>query len=129
MTKEQAMLKIKLARTCGNFEESQQEIGRIIDQIDQPGEFSVRELCEAIAATHDNHPDLHVELFGDESWIYGKFDGEGIDSLRAKLIELAKPEDPEVMVPMRLSLVKCCAEHWGGEVAKACKVALEKAKL
>lgn len=128
MTKEQAMLKIKLARyTGGSFEESQQEISRIIDQIDQ--EFSVRELCKLIEGANCESGAVLIAFDGEWSFVDDEISGGDIDALRAKLIELAKPEDPEVMVPMRLSVVKCCAEHRDGEVAKACRAALEKAKL
>lgn len=106
------------------------EVREIIDQIDQPGEFRVRELVELICETN------WVEIYGNHTWTICKCGesreviGMGIDALRAKLLELAKPpEDPEVMVPMRLSLVKCCAERLDGDIKLACKAALEKAKL
>lgn len=129
MTKQEAMLKIKHVReNVSGYENSQHEISQIIDQIDQPaGEFTVRELCELISATHVNHPGMSVELFGDGSWICSAFDNECIDTLRAKLIELAKPPEPKTII---VELDTCDAKRWAefiGPVGKACKVALEKA--
>lgn len=130
MTKDEAMSEIlKVRETNLYWDDSQAEIRKIIDQIDQPpAEFTVRELCELIAATHVNYPDQSVELFRDGSWICGKHDGPDIESLRVKLIELAKPPKPTtIMVELPMSVARCCAEYYDGEVAKACKAALEKA--
>ena len=127
MTKYEAAVAIASVNEDQSWVAYRDEVLKIIDQIDQPpAEFSVSELCELIDATYENHPHLSVELFGNQVWLCGTFNGQGIESLRDKLVELAKPEDPEVMVPMKLSLVKYCAKH-DCEVAKACKAALEKA--
>lgn len=131
MTKEQAMLKIKLARTCGNFEESQQEISRIIDQIDQSGEFSVRELCELIGNV-ERIQHVAIANKGDCKIRFnnGRFTCVDADDLKTELLELAKPPEPKtIMVEMPLWVARCCVEYRDGEVAEACKAALEKAKL
>lgn len=128
MTKYEAFEAIAAVSDDVSWIEYRDRILAIIDQIDQPpAEFSVSELCELIDATYENHPHLSVELFGNQVWLCGTFNGQGIETLRDKLVELAKPEDPEVMVPMKLSLVKLCAEFRDGEFAKACKTALKKA--
>lgn len=130
MTKDEAKAAIASVSEHLNYVEYRNRIFDILDQFGQPRDcLTVRKLCGLISAAHDNHPDLHVELFGDGSWICGNFDGEHFDLLPDKLAEMTKPEDPEVMVPMRLSLVKCCAEHLDGDIKLACKAALEKAKL
>jgi len=130
MTKEEAIerLSANLYKPVNELDKLR-AIRDIIDQIDQPpGEFSVRELCKLIAATHDNYPDLHVELFGDGSWICGKFDDEHFDSLRAKLLELAKPPMPETLcVELPTSTIVAIAAGRECEVQAACKAALEKA--
>lgn len=129
MTKQQAMLKIKLARTCGNFEESQQEISRILDQIDQtPGEFTVRELVESLDSGH------WTQIYSDQTWYLSAnalqtyCEGRGIDSLRDKLLELAKPPMPETLcVELPTSTIVAIAAGRECEVQAACKAALEKA--
>ena len=127
MTKYEAFEAITGVSDDVSWIEYRDRVLAILDQIDQPpGEFSVRELVELLM------PGDYVHLYVKQTWYLGgriHCQGQGIDALRDKLLELAKPEDPEVMVPMRLSLVKCCAECRDGDVAKACKAALEKAKL
>lgn len=131
MTKYEAFEAIAEVSDYVSWIEYRDMILEILDQIDQPpAEFTVRELCELITATHANYPDLSIELFGDGSWICGRFDNQTIESLRAKLIELAKPPVPKtVMVELPLSVARCCAEFRDGDVAKACKAALEKAGI
>ena len=86
MTKEEAVTSILTsAKALGTWQKFEQQVRDIIDQIDLPAEFSVRELCELVAATHVNYPDQSVELFGDGSWIVGSCDGQAIDSLQAAL--------------------------------------------
>jgi len=126
MTRYEAFEAIAAVSDDVSWIEYRDRILAIIDQIDQPpGEFSVRELVESLEAGH------WVQLYSDASWYMVRrrnHEGRGIDSLRAKLIELAKPPEPTtVMVEMPLAVARCCAELRDGDVAKACKAALEKA--
>ena len=129
MTKDEALAQIRIIRTsCDDLNVSQEKISEVLDQIDQPpGEFSVRELIESLGTGH------YVHLYANGCWFLASrinCDGEGIDALRAKLLELAKPPEPKtIMVEMPLAVARCCAERLDGDIKLACKAALEKAKL
>lgn len=125
MTKYEAAAAISSVNEDQSWVTYRDAILKILDQIDQtPAEFSVREMVELL-----QDGQYWVQIYSTGKWYLvhrRNHEGHGLDSLRDKLVELAKPEDPEVMVPMKLSLVKYCAKH-DCEVAKACKAALEKA--
>lgn len=128
MTKYQAFEAIAGVSDDVSWIEYRDRILAILDQIDQPQpEFTVRELVSLLDVGH------WVQIYSDARWYMvsrRNHEGRGIDSLLAKLIELAKPPEPKtVMVEMPLAVARCCAEFRDGDVAKACKAALEKAKL
>lgn len=105
-----------------------EEILKILDQIDPPpAEFTVREMVELMNPDGSTVASVLIDFESD--WeIDESIKGRGIDSLRAKLIELAKPPQPQtIMVELPLSVARCCAEFRDGDVAKACKTALVKA--
>lgn len=127
MTKYEAFEAIAGVSDYVSWIEYRDRILAIIDQIDQPPtEFSVREMVELIGAGQ-----YCVQIDSTGKWYLAhrrNHEGHGIDSLREKLIELAKPPEPKtIMVELQLSVAKCCAEFRDGDVAKACRAALEKA--
>lgn len=101
----------------------------ILDQIDPPPhEFSVWELCKLITKS----PTVGSVLVYDESmWEIRQFDepnieSEGIDELKAKLIELANPPKPTTgMVELPIGLINRMAS-WDDDYARAAKAALAK---
>lgn len=114
------------------------EILKILDQIDQPpAEFSVREMVELMK--HDPHSQYTLLQSNGNALIrrmsgHADFNVDDIDSLRAKLVELAKPSDPKtVMVELPTKVVGEYANlsanigSTGETLKAACKTALEKA--
>lgn len=129
MTKAEAMLAIDKARCAnGTYHESKLAIDHIIDQIDQsPAEFTVRELCELIATSTVDYVVLDGLLSAAIEFRSTR-EVVSIDSLRAKLLELAKPPEPQtVLVEMPLEMALTIRNIGAGEIAKVCKAALEKA--
>lgn len=95
MTKDEAIAQIRIIRTNhDDLNASQEKIREVIDQIDQPpGEFSVREMVELIC-----NGQYWVQIYSTGKWYVchrRNHEGTGIESLRAKLIELAKPPEPK----------------------------------
>lgn len=93
MTKYEAFEAIAAVSDDVSWIEYRDRILTILDQIDQPpGEFSVSELVGSLGTGH------YVHLYANGCWFLASrinCNGEGIESLRAKLLELAKPPEPK----------------------------------
>lgn len=131
MTKHEAFEMIASINKDLSWVAYRDEVWKIIDQIDQPpAEFSVREMVELMRK--DQHT-VRVAVYPDDVFVisrasgYNDFTVKDIDSLRAKLLELAKPPEPKtVMVEMSVDDAKYYASsHWN--ITDGCKTALEKA--
>ena len=128
MTKYQAFEAIAAVSDDVSWIEYRDRILAILDQIDQPPvEFTVKELMDLLM------PGDYVHLYVKQGWYFGgriHCQGQGIDALRAKLLELAKPPMPAILcIELPTSTVMAIAAGRECEVQAACKAALEKAKL
>lgn len=133
MTKDEAKAAIhKIRDEYGWFSDVQRKITAIIDQIEP--DFTVRELVTLLKQARDGTSEASIDI--EEIWTLAsvgaiEHEGQGVDSLRAKLLELVKPpmaEQKTIMVEMPLFVARD-PSAFDYDVTKACRAALEKAKL
>lgn len=131
MTKDEALEAIATARNRNSsWDHSQAEIREILDQID-PEPDQLWDLMRAVNWLYSLTTD--GELWTIQQGGNEPFHGRGLDTLKAKLIELATPPKPTtVMVELPTSEVEYMASRDSIQcgsvrtISNACKAALAK---
>lgn len=131
MTKDDAVKAIYVAWiTTPTLADTKSRIREILDQLDQPQDFTVRELVGLLNQARGMWKVSALSM--NEHWClsnchtHDTYTGFGISTLKAKLVELAtpQPQSDKVMVAME----RKDAEWLAGErasLAEACREALK----
>jgi hypothetical protein len=128
MTKDEAVAAIGQAMGFPLWQSSGNKIRKILDQIDQPQEFTVRELVELLGlagksvVSIDHNGDWALQV----SATYASH-GYTIDSLKSTLTKLAttQPSSDKVTVQIDRKLAEFIADYRDGDLSVACREALK----
>jgi hypothetical protein len=132
MTKDEAVAAIGQAMGFPLWQSSGNKIREILDQLDQPQDFTVRELVGLLNQARGMWKVSALSM--NEHWClsnchtYDTYTGFGISTLKAKLVELATPQPPsdKVTVMMEREMVEWIANYRDGKLADACREALKR---
>lgn len=128
MTKDEALTEIDRIRFTYLWQDSRKRIREVLDQIDQPQEFTVRELVELLGLVGKSV--VSIDHNGDwalqANATYASH-GYTIDSLKSTLLKLATPQQDKVMVAMERKEAEWIASG-GSSLAEACREALKNSE-